>query len=120
MDDDGGATATLVELPVDGVVAVVAVLDDDAPLGDVERTEFVPADGATATDGAMPDPPTLTVGVASAPSAVDAGPELPPLLTNAAAAAPPIAAERMKSFLFDDFLFRTLLCGITTRETESL
>ena len=102
--------------------------DDDPEVDEVDVADgkvpdvVVPTLGAIARIVGAPedDSPSVTVGVASAPSAEDAGPELPPLAANAAAAAPPITAERMNSFLCEDFFFRTLLCGINTLDAASL
>ena len=106
-----------VDADVDVGVEVV-VVEGELPL--VEPGDVVPP--ATTSAGATPtDSPTVTVGAAaSAPRAGVAAPALPPVPARIAAAAPPIIDERMMIFLFEDFFFRTLLCGITTLVAESL
>ena len=101
-----------------GIGVEVVVVEGELAL--VAPEDVVPP--ATIRAGAtLTDSPTVTVGAAaSAPRAGVAAPALPRVLARIAAAAPPIIDERMMIFLFEDFFFTTLLCGITTLEAESL
>ena len=98
----------IVEVLVGGIVGTAVVL----LVGEAGTTdeEILTADS----------PPRVRVGVTSSPSAEEADRELPLLPANAAAVAPPISAETMMNFFLEDFFSTTLLCGISTLDTESL